>query len=96
MPVVLASVPGSITREQYEESIRRLHPSGRLESPADLPVEGLLAHITGETPDGFRVIDVWESEDAVRRFAEILGPILQELGVVAQPVVYEAHTFVTA
>jgi hypothetical protein len=94
MAVVLASVPGSITREQYEESIRRMNPKGRVESPADWPVEGLLAHIAGEAPDGFRVVDVWESEDAVRRFAEVLGPVLQELGVTAQPEIYEAHTVV--
>ncbi len=94
MAVVLASRPGSITREQYEESVRRLQPSGRVSSPADWPVEGLLAHIAGEAPDGFRVVGVWESEDAARRFGEILGPVLQELGVTEQPELYPAHTVV--
>jgi hypothetical protein len=96
MPVVLASRPGSITREQYEESIRRLNPGGRVTSPADWPVEGLLAHIAGEAPDGFRVVDVWESEDAARRFGEALGPILQEIGVTDPPDTYPAHTVITA
>ena len=44
----------------------------------------------------FRVVDVWESEDAVRRFGETLAPHLQEAGITAQPQVYEAHTFVSA
>jgi hypothetical protein len=96
VPVVLISPPG-FTQEQYEESIRRLHPDkSRLESPSDWPVEGLLAHIAGEGENGFRVVDVWESEDAVRRFGEVLIPILRELGVEGEPEIYPTHTFVSA
>jgi hypothetical protein len=96
MPVVLVSPPG-FTREQYEESIRRLRPgSDRLELPSDWPVEGLLAHIAGEGENGFRVVDVWESEDAVRRFGEVLMPILRELGVEGDPEIYPTHSFVSA
>jgi hypothetical protein len=42
------------------------------------------------------VVDVWESEDAFRRFGEKLLPILQEIGVEGQPEIYHAHTFVSA
>jgi hypothetical protein len=52
--------------------------------------------VAGESPQGFRVVDVWESEDACNRFGEALGPILQEVGVEDQPETYEAHTFVSA
>jgi hypothetical protein len=45
---------------------------------------------------GFRVVDVWESEEAAARFGEQLGPILQEAGVTAEPEIYPAHTFVSA
>jgi hypothetical protein len=96
MPFVLISPP-NFTREQYEESVRRLHPGiDRLTSPSDWPAEGLLAHIAGEGPDGFRVVDVWKSEEAVRRFGDIIGPILRELGVQGEPEIYETHTFVSA
>jgi hypothetical protein len=96
MPYVLVSPP-NFTREQYEESVRRLRPgTDRLASPSDWPVEGLLAHIAGEGPDGFRVVDVWESEEAVRRFGDIIGPMLGELGVQGEPEIYETHTFVSA
>jgi len=64
-------------------------------SPADWPVEGLLAHIAGEGPNGFRVVDVWESEDAMRRFGDTLKPALKALGVEAEPEIYPAHTFVS-
>jgi len=87
----------SLTQERYEESVRKLTGGGnRLESPADWPVEGLLVHIAGEGENGFRVVDVWESEDSFRRFGETLMPILQEIGVEGQPEIYPAHTFVSA
>lgn len=95
MPVVL--VHEGITQEQYEESVRKLTDGkNTLESPADWPVEGLLAHIAGQGPTGFRVVDVWESEDAVRRFGDILMPVLQEIGVQGAPEIYPAHTYVSA
>ena len=47
VPVVL--VFEGVTQEQYEESVRRLSGGkSRMESPADWPVEGLLAHIAGQ------------------------------------------------
>ena len=96
MPVVLVSPPG-FTREQYEESVRRLVPGkGRLASPSDWPVEGLLVHIAGEGPNGFRVVDVWESEEAVQRFGDIIVPMLRELGAEGEPEIYPTHTFVSA
>jgi hypothetical protein len=59
-------------------------------------VKGLLAHVAGQGQDGFRVVDVWESEDAFRRFGEKLLPVLQSVGVEGQPEVYQTHTFVSA
>lgn len=34
---------------------------------------GLVVHAAGPTDEGFRIVAVWESEDAWRRFAERLG-----------------------
>jgi hypothetical protein len=87
----------TLTREKYEESVRRLTGGrARLESPADWPVAGLLLHVAGQGAKGFRVVDVWESEDAFRRFGEKLVPILKAVGVEGQPEVYPAHTYVSA
>jgi hypothetical protein len=97
MPVVAVFQSPSFTRERYEESVRRITGgSEALRSPADWPVEGLLAHVAGEGRDGFRVVDVWASEDSFRRFGEILLPILQDIGVEGEPDLYPAHTFVSA
>ena len=86
----------SLTQERYEESVNKITGGkSSLESPADWPVEGLLAHIAGQAESGFRVVYVWESEDAFRQFGETLIPILRELGVEGQPEVYPAHTVVS-
>ncbi|GAA5614875.1 hypothetical protein CP981_14550 [Streptomyces platensis] len=95
MPIVLISP--EFTQEQYEETNRKLTGAkSRMESPADWPVEGLLAHIAGQGERSFRVVDVWESEEALNRFAEILIPILREAGVEGDPEVYPALTYVSA
>ncbi len=98
MPIVLIHHGPSLTQEGYDEVVRRLKggQGGPMQSPADWPVEGLLVHIAGQGPNGFRVVDVWESEEALRRFGEKLEPILQEVGIEAQPEFYPAHVFVSA
>lgn len=35
--------------------------------------DGLILHAGGRTDEGFRIIEVWESEAAWRRFAEVAG-----------------------
>ncbi len=97
MAVVLIHQGPTVTQDGYEEAVRRLSGGkSRMESPADWPVEGLLVHIAGEGPSGFRVVDVWESEEACNRFGETLGPILQDIGITDQPEIYQTHTFVSA
>jgi hypothetical protein len=97
MPVVLVHQGPTLTQERYEETVRRLTGGkSHLESPADWPVPGLLVHAAGQGDDGFRVIDVWESEDACRRFGDMLAPILADIGVKEQPELYPAHSFASA
>ncbi len=95
--MAIVAVFEGVSQEQYEESVRKLTGGkDRLESPADWPVTGLLAHVAGQGGSGFRVVDVWESEEAFGAFGETLIPILRELGVEGQPQVYPTHTFVSA
>jgi hypothetical protein len=97
MPVVLVHQGPTLTQERYEETVRRITGGkSRLESPADWPVPGLLMHAAGPAEGGFRVVDVWESEEACRRFGDMLAPVLDEIGVKEQPELYPAHTFVSA
>jgi hypothetical protein len=49
------------TWERYEQLAAPLREA--------LPA-GLILHAAGRTDEGFRIVEVWESEDAWRRFAE--------------------------
>jgi hypothetical protein len=95
MPVVLVHQGPTLTQERYEETVRRLTGKSRMETRSDWPVEGLLVHTAGQSESGFRVVDVWESEDACRRFGEQLAPILQEIGIEDPPEMYAAQSFVS-
>lgn len=98
MAVVVVFQSPSLTRENYEASVRGLTGGrkGRMDAVGDWPVPGLLSHVAGQGANGFRVVDVWESEEAFRRFGEKLQPIMKEIGIDTVPEVYEAHAFVSA
>jgi hypothetical protein len=96
MAVVLVFEGPGITKEAYETAVQRLTGGNpRMESPSDWPVPGLLAHIAGDGPNGFRVVDVWDSQEAVDRLGEMLMPILAELGIEGGPEVYPAYVYVS-
>ena len=97
MPILGIHHAPSLTREKYEEVVRRLtNGKSRLESPSDVGVEGLLIHAAGEGADGFWIVDVWESQEAADRFKEVIGPIAREAGIDEPMKTYPVHTFVSA
>jgi hypothetical protein len=97
MAVITVFQGPNVTQEEYEASVKRLTGGkARMEKPGDWPVPGLLVHAAGQGPNGFRVVDVWESEAAFQKFGEKLMPIMKELGMESKPEVYPAHTFVSA
>jgi hypothetical protein len=54
-----------------------------------------LHHQCFENGDGFTVIDVWANEQAFASFGEVLGPILQQVGLSTVPKVHRTHRIVT-
>src|SRR5512132_3467589 len=82
----------SLTRERYEEVVRRLTGKHRIDSPSDLPFDGLLVHAAGQGPNGFCVFDVFESEEAVERFRAAMGTIPQDVGIEDPPQSLPAHS----
>ena len=96
MPIVAVFQGSNLTQQNYEETVRLLTGKNRMSSPSDWPVEGLLAHVAGQSANGFRVVDVWASEEAFRRFGEKLIPILRQVGIEGEPEIYPSHTVVTA
>lgn len=84
----------SLTRERYEQVVLRLTDGkARIESPADLPFRGLLVHGAGTGKHGFCVIDVFDSEEAVRAFEQAVGSIPRDVGIEEGPDFFPAHTF---
>jgi len=78
---VIVDFPGG-TRDQYEAVTRELGPAG--ESLTVTP--GAIFHAAGATEEGWRVIDVWESEEAFDRFRQQqLMPALARAGVTDRP-----------
>jgi hypothetical protein len=71
--------------EQYERLTAHL---------VEPPPAGLILHVAGQTDEGFRIIDVWESERAWRRFqTQNITPAIAALGGPArlQPTFRDLH-----
>lgn len=97
MPVVAVFQHPTLTRATYEASIRELTGGqATVNQPSDWPVPGLLVHVAGESPSGFRVVDVWASDEAFQKFGDVLKPIMVKLGIGGGPEVYPADAVVTA
>jgi hypothetical protein len=95
MPIVAIFHSPGLEQKNYEDACRELTggKKTRIESPTDLPVRGLLSHAAGQGKDGFRVVDVWESEQSFREFGERLLPILEKLDIRVEPEIYPAYAF---
>ena len=83
-------VPG-MTADQYDAVMQRLSDAGQ-DAPA-----GRLLHVASDTPQGWQVVDVWESSQQLETFAGTLMPILVEIvGTPPQPDIRPTHALVTA
>jgi hypothetical protein len=83
------------TLDQYNQVIDRM---GLMDPESGAP-EGALFHWVAETPDGIKVVDVWEDAGQFDRFAsEQIGPLTQEAGIVGPPEMtrYEVHNYLGA
>jgi hypothetical protein len=50
------------------------------------PVDGCVAHVSGPYEDGWRIIDVWVDEDALRRFqTDRLWPAVEKVTGMTEP-----------
>jgi hypothetical protein len=77
MAVAMMVENPNVNKETYDKV--RAHMG--LETPA-----GGIFHAAGEGPNGWRVIELWESEaDAMRFFQERLKPAWDAVGVEAPP-----------
>jgi hypothetical protein len=86
MAITVLFTPASMNASQYDEIIKQLENAG-----ASTP-QGRLYHICFGAATSLRIMDVWESQDALMAFGQTLMPILQQLGVdPGPPEISEVH-----
>jgi hypothetical protein len=79
------------TQEQYDAAGEQLGITSE-----NIPAGGVL-HVAGPSPNGgWRVVEVWESEEAAQKFdEETLLPLLQSVGVDRpEPETWTVHNLV--
>jgi len=90
MAVALLFEGPGITQAQYDQVLGEVSPGNQL--PA-----GALYHVAGPTPNGWRVVEAWESQEAIDRFlAEKLGAALARAGIGIQPQMFQVHNIMQA
>ena len=70
--MILHDVKG-MTPEQYENILKELKAINAFGDPAHL------FHVCYKTPEGLKVVDIWESPEALQKFAGNLMPILAKI-----------------
>ena len=75
MAIVMVSDAGTDSVEQYDQIIQQLEEAGH-GNPA-----GRLSHTAAVKDNGsYLVVDVWESPEALQRFAQVLMPLIEAAG----------------
>ena len=75
MTIVAVSDAGTDSVEQYDQVIKQLEEAGHGNPP------GRLSHMAALKDNGsYLVVDVWESPEALQRFAQVLMPLIEAVG----------------
>jgi hypothetical protein len=89
MSIVVRFAPASLTRQQYDESVRRLEQDG------SFPPHGMDYHVCFGADGSLRVSEIWDSREQWEAFGERLMPVLAEVGIEpGEPEVHEVRNIV--
>ncbi len=97
MPFIRMFVEPHVDLTDYDRAVKQLGVStDRGVSVAVHAARGLIVHAAGPGPDrGWRVIEVWDSEEAARYYDERIEPVLKEVGIQrAAPEVWHVHNLI--
>jgi hypothetical protein len=88
MSIVVRFSPANLTREKYDESVRRLEAAGAWPNPA-----GMEVHVLFGDEGNLRVSEIWDSREQLQAFSDRLMPILTDIGIEfsAEPEIFEVH-----
>ncbi len=89
MPITAVFKVPTMTSEQYDKVIKELEVKG-VGAP-----DGRLHHVASPDGGGFFVVDIWESEEKLDKFAQVLIPTLKGVGVTpAEPEIRPVHNII--
>ena len=92
MSIVARFTPTNLTKDMYDESMRRLEESG------EWPPAGMDYHVMFGSEGDLRVSEIWDSREQMQAFGERLMPILADIGIEfsGEPQIFEAHSVIKA
>ena len=88
MAIVVKFEVIGMSSEKYDAVLSRLEAEGAGAPP------GRLYHVSYGSRDNVQVIDVFESPQAFEAFGRTLVPILQGMGIQAEPDVYSVYKII--
>ena len=91
MSVVVRFNPVNVTRQKYDEVVRRLEEAGQWPDPP-----GLELHVLFGSEGELRVSEIWDSQESLQAFGENVFPIMNEVGIelASEPEIFEVHNLV--
>jgi hypothetical protein len=91
MSIVVRFTPTNLTKEKYDESVRRCEEAGLWPHP-----DGLDYHVLFGSEENLRVSEIWDSREQLDAFGERLMPILADVGIEfsGDPEIFEVYNAV--
>ena len=91
MSIVVRFHPKNVTVAQYEDVLRREKGAGD-----KFPPDGRNYHVCFGTDGDLHVSEVWDSQEQIQVYGEILMPILADVGIEfsGDPEVFEVHNII--
>ena len=88
MSIFVRFSPANLTREKYDESVRRLEAAGAWPDPPGMDV-----HVLFGDDGNLRVSEIWDSREQLQAFGDQLMPILADIGIEfsAEPEILEVQ-----
>jgi quinol monooxygenase YgiN len=91
MSIVVRFNPKNVTREKYDEVVRRLEQAGEWPHPP-----GLEFHVLYGSEGELRVSEIWDSRESLEAYGQTIFPIMGEVGIemAGEPEIYEVQNIV--
>jgi hypothetical protein len=89
--IVVSFTPVNLTREKYDELVRRLEEAGLWPNRP-----GMELHVLFGEEGNLRVSEIWDSRESMEAVGERVLPLMDEVGIefAGEPEVFEVHNLV--